>query len=384
MITTRERIKLSELFQGMLQTNGSNHPIGLNHLLPLHKRYHVFTNQGKTAFEQIVISAKLENSRILLPAFIPNDFVGIFHKYNITPVFIDVDPETYHLNLEAINEKQLEGAKALLLLHTFGLPANGKEYRSYCERHGLIMIEDCARALGASVENNLVGAFGHYALFSFPKCTPARQGGIALSENQIDPVLKKAKISFSGLLHTLTLVKFPFLSMIETPIYRLFADTSVYPREVGIFNPLPGRDLDDLSKFVLKSYIPSYHRAVAKKRSIASILKKGLEPIGFKFQKDNGNHIFTSLSAEPPSNCDVNELKRFLVKNGVKMSAMWRNALGVSRLSQQQWNTKPHQSPVALHLSKRLLQFPVSRFQTPNQTNKIIKLCRLFLGKKYN
>jgi dTDP-4-amino-4,6-dideoxygalactose transaminase len=381
MIMTRERIKPAEILRGLFLHYSADEQLGLAPHVPLDKRFFFLTNQGKIAFEQIVITEKLENSKILLPAFIPDDFVGIFKKYNITPAFIDVDPETYHLNLNAINEEHLDGARALVLLHTFGLPANGEEYRAYCEKHELILIEDCARALGASIAGKLVGSFGHYALFSLPKCTPVRQGGIGLSEKEFKPNLEKSEIGIFGLMNVLTLIKFPLLSFLEAPAYRLFADTSVYPREVGIHKLLTGRELESLCRFILKSFLPKYGKILKQKRIIATRIRDGLEPVGFKFQKDNGGHIFTSLSAEPPPDCDSEELRSFLINNGVKVSHMWRGALGISELSQHLWGTNPEKTAVAFHLSKRLIQFPISRFQTTRQSNKIIELCKTYVSK---
>ena len=153
MITTRERIKLSEIFNGLIGENSTKEEC-MKHFLPLEGRYCIFTNMGKAAFEQIVLTAKLENSKVLLPAFFPDDFVGIFQKYDITPVFIDVALDSYHLNLDKISQGDLNGAKALILLHTFGLPADGHKYRSFCEKHKILLIEDdkfLAKMLSTSV-----------------------------------------------------------------------------------------------------------------------------------------------------------------------------------------------------------------------------------------
>src|SRR5439155_7609269 len=120
--------------------------------------------------------------------------------------------------------------------------ADGIRYREFCDRHGLVMIEDCARALGASTGGALVGSFGHYALFSLPKCTPVREGGIALSEQPMEPHLEPARLGVFGLLHALSLVKYPFTSLLDAPLYAILADTRAYPREVGNYRALPARE----------------------------------------------------------------------------------------------------------------------------------------------
>lgn len=381
MITTRERIRISELFARVLQANRRDRPDLFEGVLPLDSRRCVFTSQGKAAFEQIVLAAKLQGSRILLPAFFPDDFVGLFRKYRITPVFVDVDPGTYHVDLDRITRAHLQGARALIVLHTFGLPADGPAIRAFCDDHGLVMIEDCARALGASRGGRLVGSFGHYALFSLPKCTPVRQGGVALAERPLQPSLQEARVGVSGFLHALTLVKYPLCSFLEAPLYALLADTPVYPREVGNYEPLPAREFDWLGRFVLEAFMPGYRDALARKRECALRIRHALEPDGFTFQADPGGHIYTALAVEAPPHCDSDKLQAFLLDHGVKATAMWRNALGVSTFAWDAWRTDARQTPVALHLSTRLIQLPVSRFQTPGQSSRIISLCRRFVAE---
>lgn len=377
MITTRERVTLAELWSGVRQPTSALTEC-FRGLLPLDGRQCVFTNQGKAAFEQIVLAAGLANSRIIVPAFFPDDFVGLYRKYSMTPVFVDVDPETYQLDLGAVRPEHLAGAKSMLLLHTFGLPADGRTYRRFCDEHGLVLIEDCARALGAAYRNELAGSFGHYALFSLPKCTPVREGGIAIAERPMRPALEPARLGMYGLLHALTLVKWPFVEPIESAIYARVADTPVYPREVGIYDPRPGRELDAFGQAVLRGYMPHYRAAVDAKRRLANHFRQALCSRGFKFQHNHGGHVYTAVAIDPPPAVDSDRFQAFLHRNGVKVSAMWRGALGMTELAAREWGADPEATPVARRLSTRLLQLPVNRFQTPGQTEKIVRLCEQF------
>ncbi len=380
MITTRERLRVSEALAGLLRRGRRGDFDVFDGVLPLDARHGVLTNQGKAAFEQIVLAAKLQGSRILLPAFFPDDFVGIFRRYGITPVFVDVDPRTYHIDLGRITRAHLQGARALIVLHTFGLPADGPLIRAFCDEHGLVMIEDCARALGASRQGRLVGSFGHYALFSLPKCTPVRQGGVALAEQPLHPDLREARVGIAGVLHALTLVKYPLISFLEAPLYALLADTPVYPREVGNFEPLPAREFDRLGRFVLGAFMPHYRDALAKRRACALRLRHALEEDGCTFQADGGDHIYTALALEVPSSCEPDVLQAYLLKHGIKTTSMWRGALGVSPFARKTWGVSPEETPVALHLSKRLIQLPVSRFQSSRQSDLIVSTVRQCLA----
>ncbi len=379
MITTRERIRISELVRGTLATAGTPLDALIQEFVPLTGRHALYASQGKAAFEQIVVAAGLEGSRIIMPAFFPDDFVGVFLKYGVTPVFVDVDPDTYHLDLGTVTAAHLEGARALLIEHTFGLAADGARYRAFCDQHGLLLIEDCARALGASSAGRLVGAAGHYAMFSLPKCVPVRAGGLALSDEPMPAPPAKAQIGLAGLLHAATLVKYPFAGAVEGVAYSLLADSPVYPREVGNYAPQPVREFDAVGRLMLKAFLPLYRDAVARKRACAQVLRTALEPLGFVFQSDGGgDHICTSLAAEPPPGCDADQLKTFLIAHGVKASAMWRNALGVSAFGADTWHADPQSTPVSLRLAQRLVQLPVSRFRTAAQSGRIIDLCARF------
>ncbi|MEP6914996.1 MAG: DegT/DnrJ/EryC1/StrS family aminotransferase [Acidobacteriota bacterium] len=377
MITTRERLTLAEIVRGL--STRSDLDSLVREFVPTEGRHVLYASQGKAAFEQIVLAAGLEGSKILMPAFFPDDFVGVFLKYRITPVFVDVDPKTYHLDLGAVTAAQLSGAKALLLEHTFGLPADGAAFRTFCDQHGLLLIEDCARALGAASGGRLVGSFGHYAVFSLPKCAPVRAGGVSLAEAPFQPRLAPARIGLSGLLHALTLVRYPFAAAVEGVVYSAVADSPIYPREVGNYEPLPAREFDALGRLMLRMFLPSYGAALQAKRAGAAALKRALEPVGFTFQEDRqGEHIDTSVAADPPASCDSDALKVFLIANGVKASAMWRSALGISEFGRRTWNARPDSTPVALRLSKRLIQLPVSRFRTPAESRRIVDLCERF------
>jgi len=84
-----------------------------------------------------------------------------------TPVYADIDPATYNLTPETVAARISPRTKAIVVQHTFGIPARIKELRALATQHHLILIEDCAHALGATVDTQPVGTFGDAAIFSF-------------------------------------------------------------------------------------------------------------------------------------------------------------------------------------------------------------------------
>jgi len=83
------------------------------------------------------------------------------------PIFADVDPVTWGLSPETV--RGLVGPKTwgLIPVHLYGNPCDAKGLRSFCDEHGLLIVEDCAESIGTTVDGHHVGALADAATFSF-------------------------------------------------------------------------------------------------------------------------------------------------------------------------------------------------------------------------
>lgn len=84
-----------------------------------------------------------------------------------TPVFVDIDPETFNINVDLIEEAITERTRAILPVHLFGQPADLAPILELCRRHGLKLVEDCAQSFGAEYADRMTGAWGDLGCFSF-------------------------------------------------------------------------------------------------------------------------------------------------------------------------------------------------------------------------
>lgn len=84
-----------------------------------------------------------------------------------TPVFVDIEEDTYNIDPNKIEEKITEKTKAILPVHIFGQPADMKKINEIARRNGLFVIEDACQAVGASCEGKMVGSIGKAGCFSF-------------------------------------------------------------------------------------------------------------------------------------------------------------------------------------------------------------------------
>lgn len=84
-----------------------------------------------------------------------------------SPVFVDIEPDTFNIDASRIEERITPRTKAIMPVHIFGHPADMNTIMDIAKRHGLAVIEDCAQAFGAEVDGRKVGSYGKFGCFSF-------------------------------------------------------------------------------------------------------------------------------------------------------------------------------------------------------------------------
>jgi len=83
------------------------------------------------------------------------------------PVFVDIDPKTYLMDVSKIKEKITEKTKAILPVHLYGHPVDMAPLLEIAHKHNLYVIEDACQAHGAQYKGKAVGSLGHIGCFSF-------------------------------------------------------------------------------------------------------------------------------------------------------------------------------------------------------------------------
>jgi dTDP-4-amino-4,6-dideoxygalactose transaminase len=84
-----------------------------------------------------------------------------------TPVFVDIDPETFNIDPSLIESAVTSRTKAVLPVHLYGAPASLDKILAIAKHHGIAVVEDCAQAIGAELGGRKVGAIGDIGCFSF-------------------------------------------------------------------------------------------------------------------------------------------------------------------------------------------------------------------------
>ena len=101
------------------------------------------------------------------------------------PVFVDIDPETFQIDPEKIEEKITSRTRAILPVHILGLPADMERIMMIAKKHKLIVVEDACQAWLAEINHKKMGTFGHAGCFSFQnsKNLAIGEGGAIVSDD---------------------------------------------------------------------------------------------------------------------------------------------------------------------------------------------------------
>jgi dTDP-4-amino-4,6-dideoxygalactose transaminase len=92
---------------------------------------------------------------------------GCIARVGAKPVFVDIDPASYNLDTAQLESKITANTRAIMPVHLYGQMANMDAVMQVAEKHGLVVIEDAAQAIGAEYRGRRAGSFGHYGCFSF-------------------------------------------------------------------------------------------------------------------------------------------------------------------------------------------------------------------------
>ena len=143
----------------------------------LEAKYCVLTNSGSSANLMAVsslTSQKLETERrvkkgdeiITVAAGFPTTIFPII-QVGAVPVFVDIELETYNIDVSQLDSAFSDRTKAVILAHTLANPFDINKVKNFCEENDLWLIEDNCDALGSKYNNKYTGTFGDISTYSF-------------------------------------------------------------------------------------------------------------------------------------------------------------------------------------------------------------------------
>lgn len=213
-----------------------------------------------------------------------------------TPVFVDIDPDTYNMDpvkledmLSSCEMEELKKIKAVLPVHIYGQCADMDNINRIADKYGLLVIEDCAQAIGATYKGHQAGSLSDAGCFSF---FPSKNlgafgdgGMVTTADENLSKRVKKLRVHGSR----------------EQYIHE----------EIG-FNSR----LDSLQAAVLRVKLSYLNDWLERRRSIAKIYNEHFKPMGLKTPLTAEDNVHTyhqyTLSVD-----NRNEMLEFLRTKGI-------------------------------------------------------------------
>ncbi len=266
-----------------------------------------------------------------------------------TPVFVDIDKETYTIDVTKIEERISSKTKAIVPVHLYGHPADMPKIMEIAEKYNLKILEDCAQAHGAKIEGQRVGTFGHVASFSF---YPGKNlgaygdaGGMTTNDDQIATIARR--IANHG--------------------------------QEGKHNHLmEGRNsrLDGLQAAILTAKLPHLNSWVDQRNQVAQIYLNGLDSHKFSLPNvksglDHAWHLFVIRTEDRKS------LMSYLKENGVETAIHYPTALPFLPCYENR-NITPKDYPVAFEFQHKILSIPMFPELEDSEIKWVIKLLNEF------
>ena len=130
--------------------------------------YSVGCNSGTDALILALRSLNIgANDEVITSSFSFFATAEAISNVGARPVFIDIDPENYLMDLRLIEKAITPRTKAILPVHLFGYPLDMDKLMEIAEKNNLKVIEDCAQAVGSTWRGKPLGSFGNVGCFSF-------------------------------------------------------------------------------------------------------------------------------------------------------------------------------------------------------------------------
>ena len=127
----------------------------------------VAVNSGTSGLHLGLLAAGIgEGDEVIVPSFTFAATANSVALTGATPVFVDISPDTFNLDPEAVRAAITDNTAGVMPVHLYGHPADMDAYLELCSDSGIQLFEDAAQAHGATYKGEPVGSFGAFGMFS--------------------------------------------------------------------------------------------------------------------------------------------------------------------------------------------------------------------------
>ena len=284
-----------------------------------------------------------------------DEVITVSHTFNATvsailftgatPVFVDIEPDTYLIDAARIEARITPRTRAISPVHLFGLVADMAMITAIADRYGLVVVEDAAQAHGATFRGRMAGSFGHgaFSLYGTKNMTTGEGGFITTNDDRLADFLR---------------------------LYRSQGMRQRYQHEILGFN----FRMTDISAAIGLVQFAKLKRNTARRQEIAARYDDGFAdlPVGLPVRPEGRTHVFHQYTVDVGSDRDaiVEELKELGVGTGIYYP------IPVHRQAYVMERGLHADLPITDHVAERTLSLPMYPGLTEDEQETVINALR--------
>ena len=169
----------------------------------VNRKYAISVSNGTEALYFSLLANNItQGDEVLVTNFSWISTASCISMVGATPVFCDVDLETYHISMNSVRTMVSPKTKAIIFPHLFGSMYDTKELVQFCKVNNILLIEDACQAFGSSLNGVPAGSIGDVSTFSFnlnKVVAGITGGGMVLTDNSdVADFIRKARHHGNG------------------------------------------------------------------------------------------------------------------------------------------------------------------------------------------
>lgn len=351
---------------------------------------HVWSvNSGRSGLFLILQALGVgKGDEVLLQAFTCNAVPNPVLWVGAMPIYVDINEDSLNIDPADLEKKITPRAKAIIIQHTFGYPADMDRILAIAKKHNLIVIEDCAHALGATYHGKKVGTLGDVAFFSFgrDKVISSVYGGMIITKDaviarRIEAIYKD--ISYPGLywikqqlLHPIVmewvmrwygLGKFFLFALQKLHLLSL----AVQPREKrGVKPSFFPRRLPNALAALAFSQLQRLEHFNAHRRTLAQFYRESIKGSYTHLQSENASEaIFLRYTVR---HHNAHTILKSARKRGIYLGDWYTSVIAPADTDLFAMRYTPGSCPRAEQLSREVLNLPAHIRVTQSNAQRIV------------
>lgn len=358
-------------------------------------KYALSFGKGRMALFAILKALDIkQGDEVLIPAYtcvvVPNSI--IYNK--AVPVYVDIDKETFNIDVNDLRKKITKKTKAIILQHTYGQPAEIDKVLEIAKKNKLYVIEDCAHSLGSKYKGKYTGNFGIASFFSFEKTKviTTGMGGMAVTNSkEVYEKLKKiqqemkypSKNFVKSLLRDMNKVIYlnqyfyfmgEILLIISNKIKNYPESTTI--EECDIKRPVdyPFKLANIFAKIGLNQ-LKKLDKINKRRKEIANIYDKELKKLGFKIPKliDNAESIYLRY---PLLIEDKEEAINYFKDNQIILGEWFKSPVHPKNNNLKEVYYTKNSCQKAEEICSKIINLPTNPKMTNRDVRRVVKLLK--------